>query len=171
MIHVARSEKDVYVAESALPRGHAPGGFGRNPVRTHRAGCLGWSRIRQRFVGLLLGLCTRLCCYGLRISAPIFVGGGGAVAPKTAEFFDKDADHALDGNLAKALFAGFYGKPFHGWGRGPLSRPIPSSVRENPRENRHLCVYISDTSASRSSFNTLSVVSVSLIRGKILSTQ
>ena len=44
------------------------------------------------------------------MSAQIFVGGLGAVAPETAAFFDKSADRALYANLAKALFARFYAK-------------------------------------------------------------
>ncbi len=40
------------------------------------------------------------------MSAQIFVGGLGAVAPETAAFFDK-ADGALYAKLAKPLFARF----------------------------------------------------------------
>jgi hypothetical protein len=44
------------------------------------------------------------------MSAQIFVGGLGAVAPETAAFFEGMENRALYANLANALFAWIYAK-------------------------------------------------------------
>jgi hypothetical protein len=71
LIHALESEKDVYVAESALPAQLALGGFRARPgTYLHNRLVEDSAEIRT-----LLRRCTHLGCSLLRISAQIFGGG------------------------------------------------------------------------------------------------